>query len=217
MKNVIKRNGKLEEFNKEKIEVAVSKAFIEVDGELTDYAKVKAREIALTVSKYENDLNVEDIQDIVEDKLMACNRKDVAKAYIRYRYKREMLRNTDSDLMKEVREKVMASNVENQNANVDERSFGGRMGEARNSIMKKYALDYLMSDLSKNNHLNNEIYVHDLDSYAVGEHNCLERKTSFITSNGIRTFEKKCLNRFLDNFGNVFVHYFAGIIQKEID
>ena len=49
---------------------------------LTDYAKVKAREIALTVSKYENDLNVEDIQDIVEDKLMACNRKDVAN-YIR--------------------------------------------------------------------------------------------------------------------------------------
>ena len=187
MKNVIKRNGKLEEFNKEKIEVAVSKAFIEVDGELTDYAKVKAREIALTVSKYENDLNVEDIQDIVEDKLMACNRKDVAKAYIRYRYKREMLRNTDSDLMKEVREKVMASNVENQNANVDERSFGGRMGEARNSIMKKYALDYLMSDLSKNNHLNNEIYVHDLDSYAVGEHNCLTIPFDDLLRNGFNT------------------------------
>ena len=187
MKNVIKRNGKLDEFNKEKIEVAVSKAFIEVDGELTDYAKVKAREIALTVSKYENDLNVEDIQDIVEDKLMACNRKDVAKAYIRYRYKREMLRNTDSDLMKEVREKVMASNVENQNANVDERSFGGRMGEARNSIMKKYALDYLMSDLSKNNHLNNEIYVHDLDSYAVGEHNCLTIPFDDLLRNGFNT------------------------------
>ena len=187
MKNVIKRNGKLEEFNKEKIDVTVSKAFIEVDGELTDYAKVKAREIALTVSKYENDLNVEDIQDIVEDKLMACNRKDVAKAYIRYRYKREMLRNTDSDLMKEVREKVMASNVENQNANVDERSFGGRMGEARNSIMKKYALDYLMSDLSKNNHLNNEIYVHDLDSYAVGEHNCLTIPFDDLLRNGFNT------------------------------
>ena len=187
MKNVIKRNGKLEEFNKEKIEVAVSKAFIEVDGELTDYSKVKAREIALTVSKYENDLNVEDIQDIVEDKLMACNRKDVAKAYIRYRYKREMLRNTDSDLMREVKEKVMASNVENQNANVDERSFGGRMGEARNSIMKKYALDYLMSDLSKNNHLNNEIYVHDLDSYAVGEHNCLTIPFDDLLKNGFNT------------------------------
>ena len=118
---------------------------------------------------------------------MACNRKDVARAYIRYRYKREMLRNTDSDLMKEIKEKVMASNVQNQNANVDEHSFGGRMGEARNSIMKKYALDYLMSDLSKNNHLNNEVYVHDLDSYAVGEHNCLTIPFDNLLKNGFNT------------------------------
>ena len=189
MKKVIKRNGNEETFDKNKIINAVCAAFNDVDNEISDFAKAKASDIANYISRMEDNISVEEIQDIVEDKLMACNRKDVARAYIRYRYKREMLRNTDSDLMKEIKEKVMASNVQNQNANVDEHSFGGRMGEARNSIMKKYALDYLMSDLSKNNHLNNEVYVHDLDSYAVGEHNCLERKTSFITSNGIRTFE----------------------------
>ena len=53
--------------------------------------------------------------------------------------------------------------------------------------MKKYALDYLMSDLSKNNHLNNEVYVHDLDSYAVGEHNCLTIPFDDLLKNGFNT------------------------------
>ena len=187
MEKVIKRNGNEETFDKNKIINAVCAAFNDVDNEISDFAKAKASDIANYISRMEDNISVEEIQDIVEDKLMACNRKDVARAYIRYRYKREMLRNTDSDLMKEIKEKVMASNVQNQNANVDEHSFGGRMGEARNSIMKKYALDYLMSDLSKNNHLNNEVYVHDLDSYAVGEHNCLTIPFDNLLKNGFNT------------------------------
>ena len=187
MEKVIKRNGNEETFDKNKIINAICAAFNDVDNEISDFAKAKASDIANYISRMEDNISVEEIQDIVEDKLMACNRKDVARAYIRYRYKREMLRNTDSDLMKEIKEKVMASNVQNQNANVDEHSFGGRMGEARNSIMKKYALDYLMSDLSKNNHLNNEVYVHDLDSYAVGEHNCLTIPFDDLLKNGFNT------------------------------
>ena len=187
MEKVIKRSGKEEIFDKQKIVNAVCAAFNDVDGEISDFAKMKSLEIANYVSRLENNTSVEDIQDIVEDKLMACNRKDVARSYIRYRYKREMLRNQDSDLMKEVKEKVMASDVQNQNANVDEHSFGGRMGEARNSIMKKYALDYLMSDMAKNNHLNNEVYIHDLDSYAVGEHNCLTIPFDDLLKNGFNT------------------------------
>lgn len=187
MKKVIKRNGNEETFDKNKIINAVCAAFNDVDNEISDFAKAKANDIANYVSRMEDNTPVEEIQDTVEDKLMACNRKDVARAYIRYRYKREMLRDTDSSLMNEIREKVMASNVQNQNANVDEHSFGGRMGEARNSIMKKYALDYIMSDLSKNNHLNNEVYVHDLDSYAVGEHNCLTIPFDDLLRNGFNT------------------------------
>ena len=187
MEKVIKRNGNEETFDKNKIINAVCAAFNDVDNEISDFAKAKASDIANYISRMEDNTSVEEIQDIVEDKLMACNRKDVARAYIRYRYKREMLRDTNSSLMNEIREKVMASNVQNQNANVDEHSFGGRMGEARNSIMKKYALDYLMSDLSKNNHLNNEVYVHDLDSYAVGEHNCLTIPFDDLLKNGFNT------------------------------
>ena len=75
--------------------------------------------------------------------------------------------------MKDISEKLNANNVQNQNANVDEKSFGGRVGEASDTVLKKYALDNCMSEMARNNHLNNEIYIHDLNSYAVGMHNCL--------------------------------------------
>ena len=187
MKQVIKRNGSKVDFDKEKIVNAIEKAFLEVDGEITDKAHQKALEIANFVSEIDATLSVEEIQDIVEDKLMASNRKDIARAYVRYRYKKEMIRNTDNNLMEEISEKIMASNVQNQNANVDEHSFGGRMGEARNSVMKKYALDYIISDMAKQNHLNNEIYIHDLDSYAVGMHNCLSIPFDELLKNGFNT------------------------------
>jgi ribonucleoside-triphosphate reductase len=56
----------------------------------------------------------------------------------------------------------MAQDIENQNANVDEHSFGGRMGEASRIVTKDYALNYFMSRKSRKNHLNNEIYIHKL-------------------------------------------------------
>ena len=81
----------------------------------------------------------------------------------------------------------MASNVQNQNANLDEHSFGGRMGEARSELMKDYALNFLLSDMARDNHLNNEIYVHDLDSYAVGMHNCLTVPFDDLLAKGFNT------------------------------
>jgi len=93
---VIKRDGRRQKFNKEKIIEAVSKAFIEVDGELTETTKKKALEIANYIESLDITLSVEGIQDAVEDKLMASNRKDVARAYIRYRYKRGLLRESNT-------------------------------------------------------------------------------------------------------------------------
>jgi ribonucleoside-triphosphate reductase len=134
-----------------------------------------------------NQLNVEEIQDLVENLLMDSDRKDVAKAYVRYRYKREIARDTKDDFIKAVEEKLTASNVQNQNANVDEHSFGGRVGEAASLLTKTYALDYLVSDMARKNHLNNEIYIHDLDSYAVGSHNCLSIPFDDLLANGFNT------------------------------
>ena len=189
MKYVIKRDGRKKEFDKSKIENAILKAFSAVDGEITDYAKEKAKNIADYIEGYETDhtLGVEEVQDLVENGLMSCKRKDVAKAYILYREERSKVRQMKTSLMENIKEKLDASNVVNQNANIDEHSFGGRRGEAMSEMMKQYALDYCVSELSRNNHLNNEIYIHDLDSYAVGMHNCLTIPFDKLLAEGFNT------------------------------
>lgn len=186
-----KRDGRLVTFNEEKIVDAILKAFKSVDGEISEYAKEKAINIASYVRGYYEDIeyipDVEEVQDLVEKGLMATKRKDVAKAYILYRDERNKVRNKNTKLMKSIKEKIVASNVQNQNANVDEHSFGGRMGEARNELMKDYALNYIMSDLARERHVNNEIYTHDLDSYAVGMHNCLTIPFDDLLAKGFNT------------------------------
>lgn len=186
---IIKRDGRKVSFNKDKIIKAILRAFEGVDGEITSYAENKAKEIADYIEQKidNNKITVEEIQDDIEKKLMASNRKDVAKAYILYRDERTRERERKSTLIKNVGEKLRADNVQNQNANVDEYSFGGRKGEADSELMKTYALNYCMSEMSRNNHLNNEIYIHDLDSYAVGMHNCLSVPFDKLLANGFNT------------------------------
>lgn len=186
---IIKRDGRLCEFDQDKIKNAVLKAFVAVDGELTDYAISKAENIATHIENMQKDtrLSVEEIQDLVEKGLMSTRRKDVAKAYVTYRYERDKIRNRNSALRKDVLKKIKALNVENQNANVDELSFGGRMGEANGIQMKDIALNEIISPMARANHLNNMIYIHDLDSYAVGMHNCLSIPIDPIAANGFNT------------------------------
>lgn len=185
---VTKRNGNKVEFDKDKIVKAVLKAFIEVypDG-VTDNMQLCAHKIADEVAANNTDMSVEDIQDIVVRKLMASKYKDVAKVYVEYRYLHEMARNRYSELMNVVAEKLEARNVKNQNANVDEHSFGGRVGEASDVVNKQYALEFLVSPIARANHVNNEIYIHDLNSYAVGSHNCLSIPFDDLLAKGFNT------------------------------
>lgn len=189
MKNIIKRDGTIDKFNQSKIEEAIMKAFIAVDGELSKYAEDKAKNISNYIRNISQEkiLTVEEIQDLVEKGLMSTKRKDVARAYITYRNERTKARERNSDIIKSVAEKLSASNVENQNANVDEKSFGGRMGAANSEVMKKYALDYCMSTMARTNHLTNRIYIHDLDHYAVGDHNCLSIPFDKLLAKGFNT------------------------------
>lgn len=93
---VSKRNGDIVDFNKQKIIDAINAAFIEVDGKL--YEDDTAKDIAYDIEDYfkyqdGNGCSVEEIQDLVEEYLMRSERPDVARAYIRYRYKKEVARN----------------------------------------------------------------------------------------------------------------------------
>ena len=172
---IIKRDGNAVSFDANKIINAINKAFIEVDGKV--YENDTATDIAVEIGKIVDNsataTTVEQIQDLVEEYLMRSERPDVARAYIRYRYKKEVARNFEHDFIDAVVEKLEASDVQNQNANIDEHSFGGRTGEATSVMTKRLALDHLMSEKSRKNHLNNRIYIHDLDAYYVGSHNCL--------------------------------------------
>ena len=184
---ITKRDGRKVEFDSDKIVKAISKAFIEVypDG-LTDEMQTCAHRIANEVSAHDG-LTVEEIQDTVVRKLMASKYKDVAKAYVEYRYLHRMARSQYAQLMDAIAEKLEARDVKNQNANVDEHSFGGRVGEVSSVVNRKYALEYLVSPMAKENHINNEVYIHDLDSYAVGMHNCLSIPFDDLLANGFNT------------------------------
>jgi len=183
---VIKRDGSRVTYDFEKIRTAVNKAFAELNREVND--PFLWDEIETTVLKKYGEQNyatVEQIQDIVEECLCDCGFIDEARAYIKYRYDHELARIQKQE--KIIEEKLMAQNVANQNANVDEHSFGGRMGEANSAVMKQYALDHCMSKMARENHLNNEIYIHDLDAYAVGMHNCLSIPFDDLLAKGFNT------------------------------
>lgn len=184
MQRVIKRDGREVDFDKTKVIKSIDKAFAAV-GKTDDNGA--AEKIADSIEALCKTLDVDEIQNLIEAKLMASKHKDVAKAYINYRYLHKMARGQYSELMAAVAEKLTAKNVQNQNANVDEASFGGRMGEANTIVTKQYALEYLVSPMAKANHLNNEVYIHDLDHYAIGNHNCMSIPFDDLLKNGFNT------------------------------
>ena len=183
---VIKRDGREVDFDKSKIFNAVYKAFEQLGKPVEEATQISSK-IANEIESTNKNYTVEEIQDIVEKKLMSTAHKDVAKAYINYRQLHKMARSQYKELMDAVGEKLSGSNIENQNANVDEHSFGGRMGEATRIVTKKFALEYLVSPMAKRNHESNEIYIHDLDNYAVGCHNCLSIPFDDLLANGFNT------------------------------
>ena len=184
-----KRTGELVPFDKEKIQTAICKAWHDVyptETGMPSYCIEIANLIESVAIELSEPMDVEDIQELVEDYLTDYDLK-VGKAYIKYRYKHGVMRANSTEFIRAISEKLRASNVQNQNANIDEHSFGGRVGEASDEMMKQYALDYCMSDMSKQNHLNNEIYIHDLSAYAVGMHNCLSIPFDDLLAKGFNT------------------------------
>ena len=188
---VVKRDGTEMPYDSNKIIQAVCKAIKEVDGKVDKLWL--AENIAKGVDSYMEEhtvecITVEEIQDLVENLLIyPGDYPEIARAYIRYRYKRELARNNYKELMDTVGEKLSAANVQNQNANVDEYSFGGRMGEMNSAVARKYALEYLVSPMARKNHEENMIYIHDLDNYAVGSHNCLTIPFDKLLAEGFNT------------------------------
>ena len=172
--NVIKRDNTIEEFDKNKIKLAVLKAFLEVDGEDTSYSKEKARDIANHIESLNKDMNVEEIQDIVVNKLMASSRKDVAARYVEYRYKRKLIREsntTDKTILELISGTSDYWNNENSNKNATlvttQRDY--MAGIVSEDISKRFLLppDIIQA------HDEGVIHFHDIDYFGQKAlHNC---------------------------------------------
>ena len=188
---VLKRDGKIDVYNFEKIKRAVESAYNSVnatmDEKILQQLSDHFQKLIDKRKDPEEPINIEEIQDEIEKFLVIKNKTNVVKHFMRYREDRNRHREMKSKLMKGIASKLQAKNISNQNANVDESSFGGRMGEATRVVTKEYALYNCMSKMARENHLNNEIYIHDLDSYAVGMHNCLTVPFDDVLSKGFKT------------------------------
>lgn len=183
--NVIKRSGKIEPLTKKKIFDSICKAndCVKDDEKLTQkQIKRITDSIYSHCENMEEPIEIDDLEDAIENKIMENGGYDVARKYISYRYEKTRVR-----MNKSLTEKLTASNVQNQNANIDEFSFGGRIGETASYVTKQYALEHLVSKKTRENHANNEIYIHDLDSYAVGSHNCLSIPFDKLLKEGFNT------------------------------
>ena len=183
---VKKRNGSEEDFDFDKIVKAISAA-AKSSGytEKIDLGELDRKFTDLSL-EYDEDyvISVDEIHKIVEEFLFSKGLEKPYRAYVIERNRKDTILAQDSYLIKGISEKLMAKDVQNQNANVDEYSFGGRIGEASRYVTKDYALNYCMSKKARKNHENNEIYIHDLDSYAVGLHNCLSIPFDELLSRG---------------------------------
>lgn len=186
--NIIKRDGRVVDFNKTKIANAVAKAFKEVysneeDGETI--GKAISVMIENLAKKRDAPLNVEEIQDLVEEKLMATEYKDVAKAYVRYRYKREIMRENNSTY-EGVLQLINLNNEELKEENSN-----------KNAIVASTQRDYMAGEISKDlshrfllpldiieAHDKGIIHFHDMDYFAQKIINCALMNLEDMLQNG---------------------------------
>ena len=164
---VLKRDGTIVPFNKDKIIQAISKA-----GFIEDHIKSKiATEIENSIVA--GVISVESIQDMVEKKLMSTAHKDVAREYIRYRYKRELLRGNDN-LHRNILEIVEHKNeyVNEENSNKNPQLLSTQRDYMAGEVSKDLAYKILLPDEIIQAHKAGIIHMHDLDYIAQTMHNC---------------------------------------------
>ena len=156
---IIKRDGRIQEYSWEKVEAVVYKAFSSIKQKVPDKFLDQLKQSVESSFKSRDLYTVEEMQDLIQKELIKRNKYEVVESFILYRNKRNEIREQKSDLIKQIQSKLAGTHIENQNANVDEASFGGRIGEAGRVVCKNEALK-MMSKKARKNHEDNIIYIH---------------------------------------------------------
>ncbi len=183
---VIKRDGRVVEFNPERIVKAVTLAMSQTPGGVDIDL---ANKIASSVEKQFEDKNqasVYDIQDAVEKKLMASSRKEVAQSYITYRYNRDVARKSKT---KEVFLDIIgakANDITRENANMNADTPAGMMMKFASETTKPFVDDFLLSEEARQAVKGGYIHVHDKDYYPTKSLTCLQHPLDKILQEGFK-------------------------------
>lgn len=190
---IIKRNGKEVVFEKAKIINAISKANAEIHSDNLKLTDDEISAIADAITKHcesmSRAMGVEEIQDLVENKLMETGKHEVARKYITYRYEHSMKRQantTDGQILSLIEcenEEVKQENS-NKNPTVVSVQRDYMAGEVSKDITRRFLLPKDVIDA----HDAGIIHFHDMDYFAQHMHNCFHSKTKFVTSEGVLQF-----------------------------
>ena len=184
IKRVKKRDGRVVEFNNQKIVAAILKAM-----DVTDSGEdiVLAAKIADTISRSpKEEMSVEEIQDCVEMELMKSPRKEVAKKYIAYRNKRSMARNAKSnEIFQEIID-AQANDITRENANMNADTPAGMMMKFASEATKAYVDSCMLSEDVRDAVKNGYIHIHDKDYYPTKSLTCIQHPLDKILEHGLK-------------------------------
>ncbi|TWP14381.1 anaerobic ribonucleoside triphosphate reductase [TM7 phylum sp. oral taxon 351] len=190
-KKIVKRDGKIVDFNLDKITDAIAKAGAATEEFKHDRAAQLSEKVLKLAEETvkERTPTVEQIQDLVEKVLMDSSFKRTAKAYITYRQDRNKTRNAKSNLMGIYKTIAIAdasedSDVKRSNANVDGNSAMGKMLQFGAEGSKVFAKTVLVDPRFAAAHDNGDIHIHDLDFYATGTLTCCQTDPLKLFANG---------------------------------
>lgn len=178
-----KRDGRIENFDKTKIVNAIIKAMNHEFVNDVSYAE----KIADFIENLENDvIDVEEIQNLVEIELMKSQYKNVAKAYILYREKRNIARGRKTYDMYMGIVNTIANDITKENANMNAETPAGMMMKFASESSKAFVGDMLLSQTTKDYVKSNYIHIHDADYYPTKSLTCLQHPLDKILNHGFR-------------------------------
>ncbi len=183
---VIKRDGRVAEFNAERIVKAITLAMAHTSGGIDIDL---ANKIASAVERQlegKTQTSVYEIQDAVEKRLMASSRKEVAQEYITYRYNRDVARKSRTkNIFLEIIE-TKSNDITRENANMNADTPAGMMMKFASETTKPFVDDFLLSPEARQAHEHGYIHIHDKDYYPTKSLTCLQHPLDKILKNGFR-------------------------------
>ena len=183
---VIKRDGRVTEFNEERIIKAITLAMSHTTGGVDIDLATKITDSIKNQLKDKVQVSVYEIQDLVEKKLMGSSRKEVAQEYITYRYNRDVARKSKTkDMFLEIIE-TKSNDVTRENANMNADTPAGMMMKFASETTKPFVDDFLLSTEARNAVNGGYIHVHDKDYYPTKSLTCIQHPLDKILKNGFR-------------------------------